>query len=298
MAPATHPTTTDAAVDPPAEWLSLPLTRQEARESQSPFYFTRQRCKHGHLVRRRTSNGACTACQALEPKRPRTDEQKAKRRLQEQNAKAFAKKTCVQCGRPYIPKFQHGTKRWEKSMYCSPACKCKAHNQDPEHKERKNAARRGDSELHQREYRRRIELHGGTRWATGDELFREQIRERNRERFQRLYGNDPDFTAERRANAGHQNDRRKRDEARTRLTTEQREACKSIRLKASELSAQLGIKVHTDHILPLRRGGPEHPGNLQIITAEANLFWGDRIKRCPWPRPANWTEPAWEIPEA
>jgi len=296
MTSAAQSATPCAADELPADWLSLPLTRQQARESQSLFYFTRQLCKHGHLARRRTSNGACTVCHAMQPKRPRTDEQKAQRREQEQNAKVFGKKTCAHCGRTYFPKFQHATTRWEQSLYCSPDCKTKAHNHDPEHKKRKNAARRGNSELHQREYRQRIELHGSTRHHRATPEQREASREYNRDRFDRLYGSDPVFTAERKANAGHQKDRRKRAVAIAQLTPEQQQACKAIRQHATQLSAQLGIKIHVDHIQPLRRGGLEHPDNLQIITAEANLFWGDRIKRCPWPKPATWTEPPWEVP--
>jgi len=63
-----------------------------------------------------------------------------------------------------------------------------------------------------------------------------------------------------------------------------------------ELQSQKGVELNVDHLRPLRRGGAHHPANLLIITKAANLFWGAKIKRCPWPRPADWNEPAWEVP--
>ena len=55
------------------------------------------------------------------------------------------------------------------------------------------------------------------------------------------------------------------------------------------------ISAHIDHLLPMTKGGLHHPSNLQVISSEANLFWKDKIKCCPWPKPKNWDEPVWEI---
>ena len=230
------------------------------------------------------------------PAKGRTEEEKALRRAKTQAAKVFREKVCAVCGQTYTPKFQYGTKRWESSMYCGQDCKNKAHNTDPAHKQRKNAARRGDSALNRREYLRRIALHGGTRWQLGSPEFREQMRQRNRERFARLYGADPNFTEERRSNAAFQRARRTKAASTAHLTPDQIAFCKQLRKKTQSLAAELGVDLHVDHLLPLRRGGAEHPDNLLPMTAAANLFWGDRIKRCPWPKPENWNEPAWEIP--
>jgi len=38
------------------------LTRAEAKETGTNFYFTNKECKHGHVAKRRTSNGECTTC--------------------------------------------------------------------------------------------------------------------------------------------------------------------------------------------------------------------------------------------
>jgi len=220
----------------------------------------------------------------------RTPEQKAARRAKEQAAKVYKDKTCVWCGEKFTPKFQFGTKRWEKSILCSSKCKNDRHNADPEHQRRKNDARRGDSALHRREYLQRIAKNGGTRWQTGDEVFREAARRRNRERFHREMAKESAYAAERRANAKHQQARRKKEIVRSVLTAAEQRKCKALRLAAQAMQGDL----HVDHMLPLRLGGQEHPGNLQIITAAANLFWGDRLKACPWPKPNNWNEPRWE----
>ena len=64
---------------------------------------------------------------------------------------------------------------------------------------------------------------------------------------------------------------------------------KSINLNDGRISA------HIDHLLPLTQGGLHHPSNLQVISSEANQFWKDKIKCCPWPKPNEWDEPPWEI---
>ena len=224
---------------------------------------------------------------------PRTPEQKALRRAKEQLGKVFMPKVCSICREFFIPKFQWGTKRWESIHICSDECRAEFSRRrcrGAEFRKKKNAARRGDSELHKREYWRRIEREGGTRWQLGDEAAREDMRRRNRERFHREMAKDGDYAAERRANAKHQNDRRKRDKQNTVLTAAEQRKCKALRLAAQAMPGDL----HVDHMLPLKLGGPEHPGNLQIITAAPNLFWGDRLKACPWPKPDNWKEPRWE----
>ena len=224
----------------------------------------------------------------------RSEDEKKRRREEAQSNKIMKEKVCQQCGKTYIPKFQHGTRRWESSKYCCQTCSQKARNSRQEHKDKKNAKRRGNTELHRREHERRIELHGGTRWQVGTPKFREQARERNRKRYSRLYGHDEAYTSDRKANAQSQRSRRRYEKNKLVLTPEEQAACRSIRAKKDELIMKTGKKLHVDHILPLKRGGHEHPDNLLIITAAANLFWGPKIKCCPWPKPDNWDEPAWE----
>lgn len=225
----------------------------------------------------------------------RTEEEKERRRAESQSSKIMKEKRCQQCGKSYTPKFQHGTKRWEQSMYCSASCNNKAKTSTQEYKDKKNAKRRGDSELHRREYEMKIERRGGTLWQVGTPEERERVRERNRRRYARLYGTDKAYTADRKANAAAMRGKRRNRKKELVLTPDEQECCKNIRIKAQELSERHGVLLHVDHILPMRRGGYEHPDNLLIMTAAANLFWGAKIKRCPWPKPHNWDEPAWEL---
>ena len=224
----------------------------------------------------------------------RTEEEKERRKEETQSEKTIKAKKCQQCKKTYIPKFQYKTKRWESSKYCSRACGNKARCSTQNYRDKKNANRRGDTELNRREYERRIELHGGTRWEKGSTEFREQMRERNRKRYKHLYGNNETYTAERKANAAAMGGRRRQKKRELALTPDEQKSCRDIRIRAQELAKETGIQLHVDHILPLRRGGYEHPENLLIMTAAANLFWEAKIKCCPWPRQKDWDEPTWE----
>jgi hypothetical protein len=46
--------------------MSLPETREEARQTGSEFYFTGKPCKHGHLAPRITKRGQCVECRKVE----------------------------------------------------------------------------------------------------------------------------------------------------------------------------------------------------------------------------------------
>ena len=47
--------------------------------------------------------------------------------------------------------------------------------------------------------------------------------------------------------------------------------------KYYKLSNMLGINYHVDHIKPVSKGGPTHPSNLQILTAEDNMSKGAKL---------------------
>ena len=215
-------------------------------------------------------------------KKVRTEEEKARRKALTQPKKVFKEKICIWCASFYIPFHQFGTKQWESAKYCSKKCKNSSHNSDPEYKRRKNESRRGNKEIHKRDYLRAIERRGGTIWQVGTEEDRERVRERNRKRYKRLYGEDNDYTRERKANSGFQCVRRKKDKKVHSLTQNDKNKCKKIRIRAKELQNKLNIALHVDHIIPLQKGGNEHPDNLLIMRKEANLFWGSKIKKCPW----------------
>ena len=89
--------------------------------------------------------------------------------------------------------------------------------------------------------------------------------------------------------------RRKKDKKVDSLSKDEKNKCKEIRIRAKELQDKINIELHVDHLFPLQKGGNEHPDNLLVMRKEANLFWGSRIKKCPWPRKKNWNEPNWEL---
>ena len=46
---------------------------------------------------------------------------------------------------------------------------------------------------------------------------------------------------------------------------------------ARRLSKETGTEYHVDHIIPLAKGGPHLPWNLQVITKDENLSKGAKI---------------------
>lgn len=71
----------------PEDYSKLPKSRQEARDSGSPYYFTNKPCKHGHLDKRYTSTGGCFFCHYSFCRLEREDPDKWQRRLERQRAR-------------------------------------------------------------------------------------------------------------------------------------------------------------------------------------------------------------------
>lgn len=46
---------------------------------------------------------------------------------------------------------------------------------------------------------------------------------------------------------------------------------------ARRLTRETGVEHHVDHVIPLAKGGPHLPWNLQVITKDENLSKGARI---------------------
>ena len=46
---------------------------------------------------------------------------------------------------------------------------------------------------------------------------------------------------------------------------------------AKRLTEETGVQYEVDHIIPLAKGGPHLPWNLQVITKAENLSKGARI---------------------
>lgn len=57
-------------------------------------------------------------------------------------------------------------------------------------------------------------------------------------------------------------------------TNEDKERVNRLFQEAAQLEKLTGIKFHVDHVVPLSRGGPHHPDNLQVVTAKYNMSNG------------------------
>jgi hypothetical protein len=62
------------------------------------------------------------------------------------------------------------------------------------------------------------------------------------------------------------------------LTKEEEEELWGIYNTARHLTKTTGIQYHVDHIRPIAAGGLHHPDNLQVITAQENLYKGSEYK--------------------
>ena len=61
------------------------------------------------------------------------------------------------------------------------------------------------------------------------------------------------------------------------MSSEERLAMESLYAKARYLTKTTGNNYHVDHIIPLSKGGPHHPSNLQILLASENHKKGARL---------------------
>ena len=63
------------------------------------------------------------------------------------------------------------------------------------------------------------------------------------------------------------------------LSAEEEALIREIYEQRNRLNQEAGsIHYHVDHIIPLARGGQHHPGNLQVITASANVRKGSKVQ--------------------
>ena len=61
------------------------------------------------------------------------------------------------------------------------------------------------------------------------------------------------------------------------------EAIDDIYAERDHMSEFIGVPMHVDHIIPVKRGGAHHEDNLQIIPAATNMSKGARIDWEPEP---------------
>lgn len=58
------------------------------------------------------------------------------------------------------------------------------------------------------------------------------------------------------------------------LTAEDRADIVAFYAKARAMTELTGVPYHVDHIIPLARGGPHHPANLQVLPGRVNQSKG------------------------
>jgi 5-methylcytosine-specific restriction endonuclease McrA len=105
------------------------------------------------------------------------------------------------------------------------------------------------------------------RWAERDP---ERRRDHNRKGYKKHYAKNPEYYAEKA-------DKRRRGMKEWPCSEVEKLMIKYRYEDARRLSKETGAKYHVDHIIPLAKGGPHLPWNLQVITEEENLSKGARI---------------------
>lgn len=61
------------------------------------------------------------------------------------------------------------------------------------------------------------------------------------------------------------------------LTQEEHQRILSIYKECAKITEETGVPHHVDHIIPISKGGPHHPDNLQILTATENIRKGNKL---------------------
>lgn len=105
------------------------------------------------------------------------------------------------------------------------------------------------------------------RWAEKDPARR---RMHNRKSYKRHYAQKPEYYAAK-------TNKRRRGMKEWPCSEIEKLMIKYRYQDARRLSKETGVKYHVDHIIPLAKGGPHLPWNLQVITKDENLSKGSKI---------------------
>jgi len=95
----------------------------------------------------------------------------------------------------------------------------------------------------------------------------EAVKAHNRKSYLRHYAQKPEYYAAK-------TDRRRRGMKEWPCSEIERLMIKYRYEDARRLTKETGIEYHVDHIIPLVKGGPHLPWNLQVITKDENLSKG------------------------
>jgi len=98
----------------------------------------------------------------------------------------------------------------------------------------------------------------------------EVVKECNRNGYRKHYDKNPEYYAAK-------TDRRRRGMRDWPCSEVEKLMIKYRYQDARRLSRETGVKYHVDHIIPLAKGGPHLPWNLQVITKDENLSKGAKV---------------------
>ena len=269
----------------PSEWHQLPKSRAEAITAGELYCFTGKPCAHGHFALRycnlKQRGGVCCACRNHHARRWADDNTEV---ISERMAAYYAAnrdriRTKAQARHKANRVRNNAISRaWRRNFI-------QLHGCDPSTFQ----ARQDPAAA---EHRRTKSREGGRRWRRQKPELSRAVARRATAEWRRR---NPEKVA---ANNVFRN-RNYWDCFRELTPQDQRRTVAIYKARdkingSTSLSAGQRI-AEVDHLLPLVQGGAHHPDNLLVVATAANRFWGGKIKCCPWPRPADWDEPVWEV---
>ena len=158
----------------------------------------------------------------------------------------------------------HDAERYSSSRKC---CECDRLKQQRQAAEDPEGKRKREKEY----YWANLEKSRARRRSTGQRHYANHIEEQ-RERSKKKHAENPQQTLER----GKRRLQRMRL-ATPALTAEERQQIAALYMDAREATEKTGIVHHVDHVVPIARGGLNHPENMRVITRDENLRKGVRI---------------------
>lgn len=256
---------------------SLPATRREARDRQSPWYYTGKPCANGHVERRFTINGACHQCSLARGRRRYSDNRDRLnaevREYRASHADQIAAQRAVkqrnaEWRRNNPEKARANNQRWHAAN--RHIANARRKNNAAENKKREHATWRAW-------YDRNKERKRATNVAWNREHVRARMRLwQKRNRLKVRAWNEEWKRANPEARTAHAQARRARAIGSGGRYTAQdvRDIFRRQRGSCAYCRSRLVAGYHIDHITPISRGGGNDRRNIQILCAPCNLSKG------------------------